>query len=312
MKTYVIGHLNPDLDSVVAAVSFSEYSTLMEVENPTPAITGDLNRETKYVFEKFNILPPEKISASDIKPEDKIILVDHNEEGHRLTGINPDQIIGIFDHHKADIDFRFPIEICIMPFGSSNTVCWELFREIKHPIKKELASLMLSAIVSDTVNLQSSTTTHKDREALKDLSVAANIADIQGLAEEIFHAKSDISSLTDEQVIKNDYKIFDLGKKVLISKIETVEQSKLINSRKDGLKKALQLIKDQEKVDYIFLVISDILKINSKLLLPSEQEAILTQTAFGGVVKDDILDIGPRISNKKDIVPFIEAVLNSK
>lgn len=310
MKTYIFGHIKPDLDSVVAALSFTEYTRLNGVENPTPVIIDALNPETKFVFEKFSVTPPALISATDILPEDRVILVDHNEADQRLIGLNPEQIIGIYDHHKASLSLSQPIEIVILPLGSSNTVAWYLFKEFNFSINTELAKLMLSAILSDTVGLKSSTTTQTDKDAVANLSTLSGITDIESLTLEIFKAKSNISALTDEQVVLNDYKVFDFsGHKVLIGQTETVEQETLLTSRKAGILAALQTIKEREGVEYLILAITDILKINTKLLLNGVGETDLVQKAFGGIVVDNILDIGPKMSRKKDIVPFIEKAL---
>lgn len=310
MKTYIIGHLKPDLDSVVAAISFAEYCKLNEVENPTPAIIEDLNPETKFVFEKFQIPTPLKISVSNILPEDRVVLVDHNEVDQRLEGLNQDQIVGIYDHHKVNLNLNKPIEIVTLPFGSSNTICWYLLKEFNFTPAVEICQIMLSAILSDTVGLKSSTTTETDKEAVQDLATKSNITNLDELTLEIFKAKSNVSALTDEQVVLNDYKIFDFsGKKVLIGQTETVEQDLLLNERKAGLISALQLIKEREGVDYIILAITDILKINTKLLINGEDEVQLTQKSFGGIVQENVLDIGPKMSRKKDIAPVIENAL---
>lgn len=310
MKTYVFGHIKPDLDSVVAALAFTEYAKLNGVENPTPAIIETPNPETKFVFEKFGITPPTMISAGDILPEDRVILVDHNETDQRLIGLLPEQIVGIYDHHKVNISLSQPIEIVVLPLGSSNTVAWTLFKEFNFKIDGTLAKLMLCAILSDTVGLKSSTTTKSDEAAVTELASIAGIQDIPGLTLEIFKAKSNISALSAEQVILNDYKVFDFsGHKVLIGQTETVEQDTLLNTRKAELLSTLQLIKERENVEYLVLAITDILKINTKLLVGGVGETDLVQKAFGGSVTENILDIGPKMSRKKDIAPAIEKIL---
>lgn len=310
MKTYIIGHIKPDLDSVVAAFSFAEYCKLNSYENPTPAIIDDLNPETEFVFSKFNLPAPVKITSADILPEDKVVLVDHNETDQRLVGLNPDQIVAIFDHHKVNLNLNQPIEIITLPFGSSNTICWNLFKEFKYQPSKQLAGLMLSAILSDTVGLKSSTTTDTDKQAVEDLAKIAEISSVENLTLEIFMAKSNLSTLTDEQIVLNDYKIFDFsGKKVLIGQTETVQQSEIIAVKKQNLLDAMQSVKQRESVDLIYLALTDILKVNTKLLILSDVEQQLAETAFGGKVQDNILDIGPKMSRKKDIAPLIEKSL---
>ncbi len=309
MKTYVFGHIKPDLDSVVAAISFAEFRKLLGDIDVVPAMNGDANPETKFVFNKFGFPLPQQLTAETITPEDKIILVDHNETDQRISGINQEQIIAIYDHHTVYLNLTHPIEIVVLPLGSSNTIAWKLFKQNNFTIPQDTAKLMLTAILSDTVGLKSSTTTETDRTAVKNLAEITGIIDIESLTLEIFKEKSNVSSLTDEQAVLNDFKIFDFGKKVLIGQLETVEQGLLLSTRKQGLLSALQLIKEREAVDFIILAVTNILKVNTKLLVGGAGEIDLIQKAFGGTVQENLLDIGAKMSRKKDIAPAIEKAL---
>jgi manganese-dependent inorganic pyrophosphatase len=307
MKTYIIGHTKPDLDSVVASISFSIFATNMGYPNPTPAICDTINPETEFVLKKFDTPAPILISQSDITPEDRVILVDHNEEDQRLSGLDPSQIVAIFDHHKINTNLSNPILIQIFPYGSSNTICHTLLRQNGIIPDQSTASLMLSAILSDTVGLKSSTTTEADRSAVTILSEISQIADIDSLTLEIFRAKSDISKLTDQEVILNDHKVFDFnGKKTLIGQIETVEQEQLITNRKFNLISSLQSIKQAQNLDFAYLAITDILKLNTKLLVSGEQESQIATTGFDSPQLDGVINIGNRLSRKKDIAPVLE------
>ena len=125
----------------------------------------------------------------------------------------------------------------------------------------------------------------------------------------IFKAKSNVSSLTDRQIVTNDYKIFDFaGKKVLIDQLETVEQAKILQDKKSSLLKAMAEVKTAQKVDLLFVAISDILRINTKLLILGEEE--IAKKAFGGRVENNVLDIGPKLSRKKEIAPAIEKTIS--
>lgn len=312
MKTYIIGHQKPDLDSVVAAMSIAEYLKFLGVQTVQPAIIDNINEETRFVFDKFQVPPPELITLDSITPEDKIVLVDHNEADQRLVGLNQDQIISIFDHHKVNINFSSPISVCILPYRSSNTVIWELMKNKNITIDPKLASLMLSAVLSDTVGLKSSTTTETDKLAVADLHKISGVLSIENLTLEIFTAKSNIAALTDEQIVLNDYKVFDFGgKKVLIGQTETVEQSEIILVKKDKLLVAMEQIKKREGMDLIFLALTDILKVNTKLLIVGDAEMTIAEKAFEAITISNILDIGPRMSRKKDIAPQIENILIS-
>lgn len=310
MTTFVIGHKKPDLDAVVAAIATAQFRTQRgDKDNPIAVIADPINPETEFVFGKFGITPPKLITVVDIKPEDRIVLVDHNEIDQRLDNLPQDQIIGIVDHHKFNVNFNHAIKITAQPLGSCTTIVYAKFKQYQLNIDPALAKLMLCAVLSDTVGLKSGTTTDKDRYAVTDLAKATGTTDIDALTLEIFKAKSNISSLTPEQIVKNDYKIFEFAKKTFIGQVETVEQDAVIDQRKTELITAMRSVKTAEGVALIFLAVSDILKVNTKLILPGDEEITVAEKAFGGKAIENILDIGAKLSRKKDFAPPIETAL---
>lgn len=314
MTTYIIGHQKPDTDSVVATLAFKHiFDSQERWGHPTSkaCITHPLNPETTFLLEKFETPTPKIVASKDINKEDKVVLVDHNEQSQRLEGLNPKLISDIFDHHKLSLDLTQPIYVTTKAWGATCTIAWYIMDTHKIDIPKKLASLMLSAILSDTVNLKSATTTQKDKDAVISLSKSAEIADIDQLALEIFKAKSNTSSLSDKELLKNDYKIFEFaGKKVFIGQVETVEQEKIIASRGEGLKKAIDDLQKELQLDFVFLAVSDILNINTKIITTGSSTEI-AEKAFKGHAVDGILDIGPKLSRKKEIAPAIEEIINN-
>lgn len=314
--TYIIGHNKPDTDAVVAAMALEFlYTQISDFGHPAPVavIPGPLNPETAFLFKKYSINAPQIIRDSDITENDNIVLVDHNEASQRLSGLDTpkreNQIVEIIDHHKVNLAIKNPIFLTFKPWGSSTTIVYHLMKRYQVTPNKILASVMLAAILSDTVGYKSATTTEQDRTFGAELANIAGISDIDAFTLEIFKAKSDVSSLTDEQIVKNDYKIFEFGKKTMIDQLETVEQSEIISNKKDALLKAMQAVKKEQGVDLLFVAITDILTVNTKLLILGENEAQVAQKAFGGTVTDNVLDIGPRMSRKKEIAPAIEEAL---
>lgn len=314
-KTYIIGHQKPDTDSVVSALALEflyQTKTCFGYENPQAVITNPVNNETQYLLDKFKIKTPQIITAQEIQEADQIVLVDHNEESQRLPNLNPDQISEIVDHHKINLNLSKPIYLNIKPWGCTVSIIYFMMQQYANePVQpsKQLASLMLAAILSDTVGFKSSTTTSRDQKMADELAKIAEIDDIEAFALEILKAKSNTDDLNPQQLVKNDYKIFDFGQKVLIGQLETVEQEKLIKEKKAALISAMQTIKEEEKVDLIILAITDVLKVNTKLLLADEPSVQVAQQAFASTAADHILDIGPKLSRKKDIVPMIEKQL---
>ena len=319
--TYIIGHTKPDTDAVVAAMAF-EYLckniTEMGYENPQAVISDPLNPETSFLFKKFGVSAPKLITAAELTNDSQVILVDHNEASQRMPGLDKDlesKIVEIVDHHKANVNFNNPIYLTFYPWGSTSTIIYFMMEKYHLQPDKTLASLMLAAILSDTVGYKSATCTDFDKKYGEKLAQIAGITDVEAFTLEIFKAKSDISSLSDEQIIKNDYKVFDFStstdtvKKTMIDQLETVEQDLVLSDKKSGLLEAMTKVKAELEVELLFVAITDILKVNTKLLILSDAEKEIAQKAFGGVVENNILDIGPKMSRKKEIAPAIEKAL---
>jgi len=312
---YIIGHIKPDLDSAVSAVALKylfDKMACFERPDAQPVLAGPANYETKVIFKKFKTPLPKILTSTGIKTSDRFILVDHNEASQRLAGIQAEQITDIFDHHSAKISLPKAIFINIKPWGSTCTLINYLMETAKVKPSKKLAGLMISAILSDTQGFKSSTTTAKDQAAVKQLNKIAQVEKIRQLTLEIFKAKSSLRGLTTEEILTKDYKLFDFGgKKVFINQIETVEQEKII-------KNSVQLIKELKKVkkgmgvDLAVCLVSDVLKVNSKILFSVEKEKIVVK-AFPEArkVKNGVRDIGPLLSRKKEIAPAIEKAILS-
>lgn len=314
MTSYVIGHLKPDTDSVVAAMALATLYQNVDCfayPNAVAAITAPVNPETQFLFDKFAVETPVLLTASQLEPDDQFILVDHNEADQRLEGLNPDQIVEIVDHHKVNLNLKQPIFMTFKTWGSSNTIVYHLMKQCSYQPEPKMAALMLAAILSDTVGFKSPTCTEKDKELAKELAELADISDLDAFTLEIFKAKSDVSKLSAEEIVKNDYKVFDFaGKKVMIDQLETVEQAKILTENKAELLAAMSKVKTELAVDLIFVVITDILQVNSKVLIFGEEEAAVAKQAFGGQVSESILDIGPKLSRKKEIAPLVERAVS--
>jgi len=326
-KTYILGHLKPDTDAVVAALALADYyqqvagqgSAQLEAlpgvtasqaaTEIVAAITEELNPETTFLFDKFGVSAPALLRAQDLADGDQVILVDHNEADQRLTGLPEEVIVGVVDHHKINLNLSQPIGLTFRPWGSSTTIVFHLMKQAGVTPDKTLAGLMLAAVLSDTVGYKSATTTEADRVYGTELAKLAEITDVDAFTLEIFKAKSDVSSLTIEQIIKNDYKVFDFGKKTFIDQLETVEQDRILTEKKTQLLEAMADVKAAEGVALLFVAITDILQVNTKLLILGDEEAAAATAAFGGTVTDHVLDIGPKMSRKKEIAPALEKAL---
>jgi len=308
MTTYIIGHKKPDTDAVVAAMAleylYKEAASFGHT-NPKAVLTEALNPETSFLFEKFSVETPEIITAEAIKDSDRVVLVDHNEASQRLDKLDEEKIVEIVDHHKVHLNLASPIFMTFKTWGASSTIVYNMMKANNVKPDKTLSSLMLAAILSDTVGFKSATTTAKDKEIGAELATLAEIDDVDAFTLEIFKAKSDTSSLSNDQIVKNDYKVFEFAKKTLINQIETVEPEAIL-SRKSELLESMAKLKTEEGVELVYCAISDILQVNTKLLMLSESEASFAEKAFGGTTVENILDIGAKLSRKKEIAPPLE------
>ena len=313
---YLIGHTKPDLDSTVAVMALKylfDQAECFNYKKSVPVLAGPANFETQTILKKFNTPLPQVLKTPEIKTGDRFVLADHNEAFQRLTGIKDEQIVDIYDHHKVNLNLSQPIFINIKAWGATSTIAsW--FMEISGvKPNKDLASLMISAILSDTQGFKSSTTTQVDRDQIKKLNQIAQIKDLDALTLEIFKAKSNLKGLSSKQILTKDYKLYDFsGKKVLINQLETVEQEKLLGQ-------SVQLIKELEKViremnlDHAICVITDVLRVNSKaFVLPVDENLFIQAFPRAKKIKSSVWDLGALMSRKKEIAPAIEKVISAQ
>src|SRR3989344_2901500 len=314
MKVYTIGHINPDLDTVASSKSYAEFLAKAKRYPETDIISlhaGGINQETEYIFNKFSLELPTDIHNVKIEENDKFILVDHNEESQRADGIDPARIIEIVDHHKLNINFTTPIRVDVRPLGSTCSIIYELFQSSYLEPEPEIEKIILASILSDTVGLKSSLTTGIDVTITNEIAKKYSI-DIEKLTFEIFKVKSDIKGLSPIEIVNKDAKIFDFGgNKVFIGEVETVEPEKDLE-QKDKLIQALEEIKAKKTLGIAYLFVIDILKLNAKAIYATETEKRILEEAFTSAGENGVIDVGPRISRKKDIAPAIEAVVTGK
>ncbi|MCA9308412.1 DHH family phosphoesterase, partial [candidate division WWE3 bacterium] len=248
------------------------------------------------------------ISEVSFTNTDQIILVDHNEEAQRVESINNDNVVEIVDHHKININFTKPLRIDVRPLGSTSTVVMQLFKENNVEASKDTKALALAAILSDTQGLKASTTTGTDAEFAEQLAKDLDL-DLEKLTFEIFKAKSDITGLTVNQIATKDFKVFEFGtQKVFINQIETVEPETILENAKVYAQE-LENVKVQHGASQGYIVVTDILKVNSHIIYSNDIEKQIAEEAFTTTGDEFVANIGPKMSRKKDIAPAIEKVV---
>jgi len=289
------------------------YAWYLSEKKNTPAkayAPGNLNRETEFILKKFKVETPEKIES--VTEKDKIIIIDTTNPDELIEGVDKAEIVEIIDHHKlaGGLSTPGPISITVRPVACCATILWRQFkREGNDDIPMEIAGLLLSAVLSDTLKFTSPTTTDEDKEASEELAKIVGV-DIDQYCEEMFEAKSDLSGMNEKDVVLIDSKVFDLaGKKIRISVLETtkVENALLM---KDGILSAMCNIAKEEMLDGIFFYIVDILKSEATLLVPDKFEIETAQKAHDCEIKDNQAKLPGVVSRKKQIVPNLEKALS--
>lgn len=305
--TYIIGHKSPDLDSAAAAIAYADLKNKMEgADNYAPALAGEINKETAFALKKFGLAKPEILS--DIK-EKNIILVDHNEFSQAASGIEEAKIIEILDHHKVDFKYGEPIAVKILPWGASCTIIADEFFARNIELDKNLAGLMLSAVLVDTVITKSPTCAEKDKEIIEKLAGIAEIKDWREFGMELFKIRSSVSELSNAEIIKSDFKDFNFkAGKFGIGQVETVDLNEFA-AREDEIINELNKLREAESYHSVILFITDIIKEGSKFLVSTVDQA-KAEEALGAKLENNKIYINGIISRKKQVAPKFSAIFD--
>ena len=190
MSLLVFGHKNPDTDSICSSIALSYLKNQLGFE-AKPYALGEVRKEAQFALDYFKVSAPELLT--DVKGKD-VILVDHNELAQTADGIEEANIVEIVDHHKVEISTEVPISIRVMPVGCTCTIVYQMYKENNVEVPYEIAGLLLSAILSDTLLFKSPTTTEMDKLACEELSKIANV-DMESYAMEMFKAGTSLDSI---------------------------------------------------------------------------------------------------------------------
>ena len=316
-ELYVVGHKNPDTDSVCSAISFAhllnEWKRTKKMEKvmrldfeAVPAVQGELNAETKFVLEKFGFKTPQKLLDATGK---KIALVDHTEKAQSLDNLEKGEIVAIVDHHKlGDITTPNPIFFMALPVGCTATVLKILYDKTGIDVPRNIAGIMLASILSDTVIFKSATTTELDKKVAEELAKIAEIEDMIKFGIEVKAKLSELTGTSAKEIVMRDFKDFVMGgKKVGIGQIELLDLS-LIENKKDEIYSEL-LKKKSEGYHSVLLMLTDIMKEGTELLVVTDEPKIV-EKAFGKRLEGRSVWLDKVMSRKKQVVPPLEKALS--
>ena len=302
MALYTCGHIIPDSDSVCSAISLA-YLLNKIGRAATPARQGELNPETKFILDKFGFEAPIiKTSFAG----DELYITDYSDLAQAPQDMDKTTVVGIVDHHKlGDITTSTPLECWIRPVGCTNTIVKEMYDYHKVEIPKNIASIMLCAILSDTVIFKSPTCTALDIQVVKELSKICGIEDFGALGMEMFKVKSEVEGTPIRELVMRDYKNFDMhGSKVGVGQLEVVDGS-VFDKIKDELMEDIKKVKDEQNLHTVALLLTDIMKEGSEILVSSDDTSIF-EKAFNCKLEDGKVWLDGCLSRKKQIIPFLE------
>jgi len=302
----VFGHLAPDTDATCCAIIWSWYLNTHTSMDATPYVLGELNSETRFVLNKWSVSAPDLLET--LAPGDEVVVVDTNNPQELPENINEATVLQLVDHHKlvGGLSTETPVEITMRPLASTASVLYGLMEEHTDTLPDDIAGLILSCILSDTLGFRSPTTTPHDKDVAEKLAAQLGI-DIATYANEMFAAKSDISDFTDVGLVRLDSKKFEVGGKNLrVSVIETTNPTMVLD-RKDGIIAAMgEIIAEEHDVDEVLFFIVDILKEEATVLTHSPLAKQIIESSFGVTVERDTEVLPGILSRKKQILPALK------
>ena len=308
MKELVFGHKNPDTDAIVAAKAYSYLQNKLGADTEAVAL-GEPNEETKFVLDYFKEPAPRVIKTAS-NEVDAVMLIDHNEAQQSVDDIKDVQVTHVVDHHRiANFETSAPLYYHAEPLGCSSTIILKEFKQHGVEVPANIAGMMLSAIISDTLLLKSPTTTDEDVAAVKELAKIAGV-DYEKYGLDMLKAGTNLASKSDETLISQDAKSFDMnGTQVRVDQINTVDLDEVFD-REDGLRAAIEKQNKENGYDLFLLMVTNILNSDTRLLVVGEPQSVVEQ-AFGKKLEDNKMDLPGVVSRKKQIVPPLEAAFNA-
>ncbi|MBY0090961.1 manganese-dependent inorganic pyrophosphatase [Priestia megaterium] len=304
-KTLIFGHKNPDTDTICSAIAYADLKNKLGVE-AEPVRLGDINGETQFALEKFNAELPRFVDEVS-KETNEVILVDHNERQQSANDIDQVRVLEVIDHHRiANFETADPLYYRAEPVGCTATILNKMYKENGVEIEPNIAGLMLSAIISDSLLFKSPTCTDQDVAAAKELAEIAGVdAEEYGLA--MLKAGADLGDKTASQLISLDAKEFSMGtSKVEIAQVNAIDVNDVL-VRKVELEEAITKTIEEKGLQLFLLVVTDILNSNSTALALGSASSKVEE-AYNVTLENNTAVLEGVVSRKKQVVPVLTSV----
>ena len=298
----IFGHKNPDTDTIMSAIAMADFENKKGNKSKVCRL-GNINKETKYALEYFNLEIPELLEK--VEENQKVMLVDHNEFGQSVEGIENAKILSVVDHHKiGDFKTSEPLYYTARPVGCTATIIYEMYVQENIEIESKIAGGMLSAIISDTLLFKSPTCTKKDIEVANKLAEIANV-DLNKYGLDMLKAGTDLSDFSPEELINIDSKPFETkGIKYQIAQVNTASIEEVLKDKVE-IENAMQDYINKNSEDLFILLITDILENNSQIIVVGTRKDIV-EKSFNVTLEDNMAFLPGVVSRKKQVVPVID------
>lgn len=305
VNTFIFGHKNPDTDTIASALVMEDLQK--ELGNDVQAARlGDVSDETQFALDYFKVQAP-ALSETPLKDKD-VILVDHNEFQQSADDITDATIKMVVDHHRiSNFETAAPLYYRAEPVGCTTTILKKMYEENGIEIKPEIAGLMISAIISDTLLFKSPTCTEQDKQACEALAKIANV-DLNEYGLEMLKAGASVKGKSPEFLLNMDAKSFNMGDKVVrIAQVNTVDVNEVLEIQED-VENEINAIIAKEQYDLFVFVITDILNSDSTAIALGKEQQVVTK-AFNTELNGNVAVLPGVVSRKKQVVPPIDELL---
>ncbi|MFI3130135.1 MULTISPECIES: manganese-dependent inorganic pyrophosphatase [Mammaliicoccus] len=305
VNTFIFGHKNPDTDTIASALVMEDLQK--ELGNDVQAARlGDVSDETQFALDYFKVQAP-ALLETPLKDKN-VILVDHNEFQQSADDITDATITMVVDHHRiSNFETAAPLYYRAEPVGCTTTILKKMYEEKGIEIKPEIAGLMISAIISDTLLFKSPTCTEQDKQSCEALAKIANV-DLNEYGLEMLKAGASVKGKSPEFLLNMDAKSFNMGDKVVrIAQVNTVDVNEVLEIQED-VENEINAIIAKEQYDLFVFVITDILNSDSTAIALGKEQQVVTK-AFNTELNGNVAVLPGVVSRKKQVVPPIDELL---
>ncbi|MGT2926826.1 manganese-dependent inorganic pyrophosphatase [Streptococcus cuniculipharyngis] len=309
MSILVFGHQNPDTDAIASSYAAAYLYQQLGLDTEVVAL-GTPNEETAFVLDYFGVKAPRLITSAKAEGAEQVILTDHNESQQSIADIKEVEVINVIDHHRvANFETANPLYMRLEPVGSASSIVYRLFKENAVALPKEIAGLLLSGLISDTLLLKSPTTADSDHQVAKDLAELAEV-DLETYGLAMLKAGTNLASKSAAELIDIDAKTFELnGHPVRVAQVNTVDIAEVLE-RQAEIETAILAANQANGYSDFVLMITDIVNSNSEILaLGSNMDKV--EAAFNFKLENNHAFLAGAVSRKKQVVPQLTESFNA-